>query len=194
MIGLALWCTLAWGADVPDLYQRSYEQEAAGSVGLALDTMTDMPSAERSAYTYQLRRAWLLYLDGQHEASVQAYRGAVQTAPEAIEPKLGEMLPLMALRRWTETEKLAAEVMKRDPQSYLARSRRAYAVYNLGRYAESEALYRGLVADYPSDVDMRSGLGWALQSQGKEAEAKACFEAVLRVAPKHGSARTGIDG
>jgi Tfp pilus assembly protein PilF len=192
MTTLMLLVALAFGADVSDQYQRSYEQEATGAYRTALSTLDGVTSAEKGAYTYKLRRAWLLYLDGQHDLSIQAYDQAVAAEPGAIEPLLGKMLPLLAARRWADAEKVGQEVLKRDPKSYLGRSRTAWAAYNLGRNTDAEALYRGLVQDYPSDVDMRAGLGWSLLGLGRKAEAAQAFEAVLRVAPKHPTAADGL--
>jgi tetratricopeptide (TPR) repeat protein len=192
MTTLFLLAALAFGADVPDLYQRSYELEATGGYRTALSTLDQLPGSEKGAYTYLLRRGWLLYLDGQLDASLRAYDQAVAAEPEAIEPLLGRMLPLLAARRWADAEATGQQVLARDPRSYLGRSRTAWATYNLGRNDAAAALYRGLVADYPADVEMRAGLGWALLGQGKKADAAKAFEAVLRVAPKHASAREGL--
>lgn len=192
MTSLLLIVALAFGADVSDLYQRSYEQEATGAYRTALSTLDGVPSGEKGAYTYKLRRAWLLYLDGQLDGSIQAYDQAVAAEPGAIEPLLGKMLPLLAARRWADAERVGQQVLTKDPKSYLGRSRTAWATYNLGRNAEAEALYRGLVHDYPSDVDMRAGWGWSLLGLGRKDEAAKAFEAVLRVAPKHGTAGEGL--
>ena len=69
MIWLSLFVTLALGADVPELYQRSYEQEATSAFRSALSTLDALPTAEKGDYTFKVRRAWLLYLDGRIELS-----------------------------------------------------------------------------------------------------------------------------
>lgn len=182
-------CASAQG--VPQLYQASYELESAKQYDAALGVLEKMPEAEQETYAFRLRLGWLSYLAGRHGPAVEAYRAAVRLAPDAVEPRLGLMLPLMALRRWQDTEKVAQEVLRRDPGSYLAQSRLAWALYNLGRYAEAEARYRKVVAAYPADVDMRSGLGWSLLKQGKRAEAAAAFKAALHLSPRLASALEG---
>lgn len=191
-LGAWLWLTPALAGD-PDVYQRSYEQEALGAYAAAVQTLSGLSSRETSSYTAELRRAWLQYLSGQYDASISAYDRATRLHPDAIEPRLGKLLPLLALRRWADAERLGREILKDDPRSYLARSRTAWATYNLGRYADAEKLYREVLADYPSDVEMRAGLGWALLSQGDKAAAAREFDAVLRVSPQHASAKSGKD-
>ena len=190
---MILWMWLSALAAVPDLYQQSYEQEALGAYRTALGALDSLPAEEKSSYTYTLRRGWLLYLDGQLDASVQAYDQAITRAAEAIEPRLGKMLPLLAARRWADAEKVGRDVLARDAKSYLGRSRLAWALYNLGRYGEAETLYRGLLADYPSDVEMRAGLAWTLLKLGKKEDALKLFDEVLKIAPRHASAAAGRD-
>lgn len=193
MIGL--WWVLLSGAgaaEVPDLYQQSYEQEALGAWRSALAALEALPPAEKQGYLYALRRGWLLYLDGQLDAAIGAYDQAIAREPDAIEPLLGRTLPLLAARRWTEAEAACRQVLARDPKNATARGRQAWALYNLGRYAEAEPIYRALSAEWPSDVELRAGLGWTLLQLGKKDQARPLFEAVLRVAPKHASAAAGL--
>ena len=177
---------------VPQLYQASYELEAARQYGPALDALARMPDAEKKTYVWQLRTGWLSYLAGQYDPAIAAYRKAVALAPDAVEPRLGLMLPLMAQRRWKDAEVAGREVLRRDPGSYLGQSRLAFALYNLGRYPEAEAMYRKVLAAYPSDVEMRAGLGWSLLKQGKREAAVAAFKDVLRVSPRQASALAGM--
>ena len=186
----ALWALVALGA-TPDLYQQSYEQEALGAYRSALASLERLPATDKQAYVYALRRGWLLYLDGQLDASAAAYDTAIARAPAAIEPLLGKLLPLLAARRWADAEMVGRRLLALDPKSALGRARTAHALHNLGRYGEAEQLYRSLIGDYPADVDARAGLGWALLQLGRSQEARECFDAVLQVAPKHASAQAG---
>lgn len=186
------WLAAALAAETPQIYQQSYEQEAAGAWTSALGALDALPAPEKESYLFALRRGWLLHQQGRFEDSVQAYDLAIARAPEAIEPWLGKTLPLLALRRWSDVDVAARGVLARDPKSYLGRSRLAWALFNLGRHAEAEPLYRGLVADYPSDVEMRAGLGWTLLQLGKREAARSQFESVLQVAPRSASAAAGL--
>ena len=173
-------------------YQRSYELEAAGNYQGAIDALMRAPSNEQSRYVFQLRLGWLNYLAGRLDRSIQSYRRAVGQAPAAIEPRLGLMLPLMAARRWLEAGRVGREVLDRDPKSYLARSRLAFASYSAGRYDEAASLYASVLADYPADAEMLVGLGWAQLKAGKRTEATRTFRAVVSFAPGHPQAQAGL--
>lgn len=175
-----------------DAFQRSYDSEAVGKVDEAIAALDSLPAAERDGYVAELRRGWLFYKRGKYAEAVNAYAKAIAMAPSSIEARVGSLLPLMALRRWADTEAGAREVLKMDPGNYLANLRLAFSVYNLGRYAESAAVYKRLAEAYPSDVEVRAGLGWALLKSGKAAEAASEFRAVLGIAPKNPLALDGL--
>jgi tetratricopeptide (TPR) repeat protein len=192
-VGLTAGDAVAQDTACAAAFQASNDLEDAGHYREALDALASAPDGARERYVYQLRRAWLLYLAGDHRDAVEAYRGAIAAEPGAVEPRLGLLLPQMALHLWLDAEQTAAEVLELEPGGYLANSRHAWILYNLGRFAEAEAAYRRVLAAYPSDVDMQSGLGWSLLEQGKGAEAIGWFRAVLEVAPRHTTARQGLE-
>ncbi|MGM0576715.1 MAG: tetratricopeptide repeat protein [Myxococcota bacterium] len=175
-----------------DLFQQSYDQESAGRPADALETLERIEGEARDTYVFDLRRAWLLYRTGKHEESVKAYEAAVKRHPRAVEPRLGKMLPQMAMRRWLDAEKTAEAVLERDADNYLATSRLAFIRYSLGRYEKAAETYREVLALYPSDVEMKAGLGWSLLEQGRAADAAKRFEEILAVAPRHQGARKGL--
>jgi len=191
---LLLPAATAWAGEDRDsaLYQRSYDQESAGSYAEALATLKRITGAERQTYVWLLRHAWLAYLAGEHDESVKAYEAAVGKAPRAVEPRLGMTLPLMAKRRWKRVAQAAEGVLKLAPAHTTAMSRLALARYRQGRYGKAAKQYRRVLELFPSDVEIRTGLGWALLKQGKGAEAAREFERVLKVAPKQASAREGL--
>jgi len=173
-------------------YRDSYVAEAAGDLAAAVAALRQVPVERRHDYFYQLRLGWLLYLNAEHEASTTAYRRALALEPDAVEPRLGLLLPLMAQRRWEEAEEVARSTLAIDARSYLAGSRLAFILFNQGRYAEAIARYRGLIELYPADLEMRAGLGWSLARAGKSREAIAEFEAIIAVAPAYQSALEGL--
>lgn len=175
----------------PALLQESYELEAAGKTKESLGALERIATAERG-YVFHLRKGWLLYLLGRYDDSVVSYGQAIGAAPKSIEAELGVMLPLMAQRKWADAEKHGREALKRDPGNYLAGSRVAWSLYNLGRYGDALPLYEKLVESYPSDVDMRNGVGWSLLKLGKGKEAAQAFRGVLAIAPKNALAQEGM--
>jgi len=182
----------AHAAGVPELYQASYDLEAVQDYAGALAKMDDIARSGED-YVYHLRRGWLLYLLGRYGDSAEAYRAAVKVAPGSIEARQGLVLPLMALKRWSDAQGVCHELLERAPADYRGNSRLAYIHYSMGDYAGAADRYRKVLELYPSDVEMQAGLGWAQLKQGKVADARQTFEAVLRVAPSHVSAQEGLD-
>lgn len=179
-------------ASVAALYQASYDLEAVQDYAGALAKM-DALGPDGTDYVVHLRRGWLLYLLGRYSDSATAYQAAVASVPTSLEARQGLVLPLMALKRWTDAEVVCQELLELAPADYRGNSRLAYIHYSSGDYARAEARYQRVLELYPSDVEMRAGLGWAQLKQGDTAAARATFEAVLRVAPSHTSALEGLD-
>lgn len=179
-------------AGVPDTYRESYQAEADGEIRRALTTLDTLPSDEKASYIHNLRRAWLLYLLGEHDASARAYDEASGVSPRALEPRLGKLLPLLAAHRWTEAERVASAILETSPDTTAARARRAWAYFNLGRYADAEKDYRYVLTRYPSDLEMQAGIAWCRLKRGDRDGARKEIDAVLRVAPDHPAANAAL--
>ena len=179
------------GDAAPDLYRQSYAAEARGDYTGAADLLGRLGPAS-GTYVAQLRTGWLHYLAGRHAQAAEAYQRAVALEPEAVEARLGAMLPLMALRRWKDAERLGEEVLARTPGDFTAVSRLAFIQYSQGQWARAEPLYRRALASWPASAEMRTGLGWSLLKLERFKEAREVFEAVLAYAPDQLSAREGL--
>ncbi len=189
---LSLWMGVARADGNAELIQRSYDSEATGRLADSLSVLDQLSAPRRDAYVVTLRKAWLLYRLGRYAESTEVYVRAIALAPAAVEPRLGILLPYLALRRWSDVENQARAILKLEPGNYLATLRLAFACYNLQRYAESTALYRKLIDLYPGDVAVRGGLGWALLKLGKYPEASAEFRNILEIAPRNELAKEGL--
>ncbi len=175
----------------PDLYRQSYAAEARGDYNLAFDLLQRLGPAG-GTYVASLRKGWLHYLSGHHAQAAEAYGRAMALQPAAVEPRLGALLPLMALRRWQDAQRVAEEALALAPNDATALSRLAWVHYNQGRHAEAEPLYRRALAAFPSNADVQTGLGWTLLKLGRYKEARAAFEAVLAFAPDQANAHLGL--
>lgn len=173
-------------------WQASMSAEAAGNFEAALAALADLPAPQSASYLASFRRGWLQYRLGHYAESVAAYNGAIMLAPTSVEARVGVLVPLMAQSRWNEVAAGAEEVLKRDPENYLALQRLAYAKFSTQHYPEAEQLYRHLIAGYPSDIEIRASLGWAVLRMGKDKEAASLFSEVLEVSPTHAIAAHGL--
>ncbi len=176
---------------VAGVYQKSYVLEAAGKYSSALKKMKSVAAQRKHTYYFQMRLAWLSYLSGKHTSARKAYSAAARLAPASVEPLQGMMLPQIAQRRWVDAVRTARKLLRVAPSDFLARSKLAWSLYNLGRYADAEQAYKKVLELYPSNLSMKSGLGWALLKQNKVADARRVFAAVLAVSPKDATAEAG---
>jgi tetratricopeptide (TPR) repeat protein len=176
----------------PDLFRQSYAAEARGDYNLAYDLLQRLPPAAADTYVVHLRSGWLHYLAGRYARAAEAYQQAIAREPAAVEARLGAMLPLMALRRWQDAEKVGEEALVLAPGDFTALSRLAWTHFNQLRYPEAEQHYRRALAAYPASAEVRTGLGWSLLKLGRFKEAREAFEAVLRFAPDQAAARDGL--
>ncbi len=189
---LAFGAASAGGADVAQLYRQSYQAEAKGKPGEALQAIRQIEAQVGGSYFVHARTAWLAYLAGRHAESVAAYEKAIAAAPKAIEPRLGLTAPLLTLKQWRKLERACRDLLKLDPKNAVGRARLAHAHYMVGNYPDSATRYRSLVAEYPADLNHRTGLGWALARMGRGKEAKTQFAAVLAVSPDNPNAKQGM--
>jgi tetratricopeptide (TPR) repeat protein len=173
-------------------YQVSYELEAAGKTAAAVKVLKAIAGDQQHSYFHQLRLGWLYYLGRNYKQAITCYDRAASLKPRAVEPRLGMMLPQMALRRWKDAETVARKVLRMEPKNSLARSRLAWILFNLGRYAEAERVYQAVLTSYPANIQMQAGLGWSMLKQGKTARAVKVFETVLHISPRNQSAANGL--
>ena len=192
LIGLAPALEARGNTRDPMIFQESYDQEAKGRDREALDVLDQLSPQKNASYVAFLRKGWLHHRLGQNVPAIAAYEKAIALAPKSIEPRLGILLPLLAERRWSAAERQAREILKIDPENYLASLRLAFALYNQGKFPESRARYQKVVERYPSDMDARCGLGFAYLKLGKAREARAIFQIVLEFSPRNTLARQGM--
>jgi len=181
----------ASAAEPGDVWRLSYAAEARGDHAAALAAL-ERAGANGTAYVAALRRGWLLYLSGRHGEAAEAYQKATALEPRAVEPRVGAMLPLSALRRWKDAERMGEEALALAPGDFTAASRLAWVQFSQAQWPKAEQLYRRALAGWPASAEMRAGLAWSLLRQGKNKEARAEFEKVLAFAPDSASAREGL--
>jgi tetratricopeptide (TPR) repeat protein len=182
----------AEGSTDSRFFQESYDQEAAGHNQEALAALDKLSSEKNGSYVALLRKGWLQYRLGKNVPAIEAYTRAIATAPKAVEPRLGILLPLLAEKQWPAAERHARDILKLDPANYLATLRLAFALYSQNRFDESLPLYQKLVDAYPSDTEARSGLGWTLLKLRRSKEAAAVFRALLDFSPKNQLGQQGL--
>ncbi len=180
-------------AKIPDYFEASFNLENRGSYTEALNSVLLILRIDHRNYTAMLRAGWLSYLKGDYKNAIGYYRKAVSLEPEAIEPMLGLLLPLMASKDWREAGAVAQRILKIDKNNYLANSRLAYILFSQGRYREAEKEYRKIISEYPADIEMKLGLGWTYFRMGQKKKAAGVFREVLTVRKNNASAQKGME-
>ena len=179
-------------AKISDYFDASFNLESRGNYAGALNSVLIILRIDHRNYTAMLRAGWLSYLKGDYRNAIGYYRKAVLLEPEAIEPRLGLMLPLMASKKWNDAGDVAQKILKLDKKNYLANSRLAYILFSQGKYGEAEKQYRKIISEYPADIEMKIGLGWTYLRMRQNRKAEV-FRAVLMVRKNNVSAQKGME-
>ena len=174
-------------------FYSSFTYEAQGNYAAALNSVLQVLQADTKNYTATLRAGWLAYMKGSFTGAVKYYKKAVALAPQAVEPKLGMTLPLMAAKKWKETVDALKAVLVVDSKNYTASSRLAYVYFSMGNYTAALKQYNLVLEWYPSDLDMKLGVAWSYLRMGNQVKAHQYFKEVLKVRMYNTNALSGIE-
>jgi tetratricopeptide (TPR) repeat protein len=172
--------------------KASYAAEATGDYQAAIKALTSVGASANSSYIAQLRLGWLNYCAKEYQQSATYYKKAVQLAPLAIEPLLGQMLAQQLSENTEEAMRTGNAILRRDPNNYTANSRLAWMYYVKRDHKQAAILYRKLVGLYPTDTEMLLGLGFALKYSGEKKDADKQFNTVLLLSPDNARALEGL--
>ena len=196
-IGAIVVCTLTLKAESPassalsEALAASYQHEAAAQYPEAIADLSGLTSNKRD-YLVNLRLGWLNYLNGAHADSLQCYKNAVLAAPKSLEPRLGGLLPLLALGRYADAEIAAREALRLDPSNYYGNLRLAYALRMQLKFAPAEQIDRQMLLLYPTDTRFLLEMGLCQWGQKQTAEAQKTFKQVLLVDPQNADAKQSL--
>ena len=168
---------------IRDAFTRSYEQETAKNYRQAIQSLEPLLDQAGQEYLVNLRLGWLHYLNADYGNAVRCYRAAIEAAPQATEPRVGYLLPLLAQQHYDEAEKAARQVIELDPANYYANLRLAYALRLQGKLPEAEQVAKKMLKLQPTDVSLLSELALVYVAQDRKGEARETFEQILMLSP-----------
>jgi tetratricopeptide (TPR) repeat protein len=171
---------------------ESHALEARGDLSGALIAARKYAEARPEQYFPRLRVAYLELSLKNYPTAAREYAHAATLAPKSIEALLGQQQALVLLGRFGDAEAVGRELLKRDPQNYLASSRQAWALFNLKRFDAAAKLYLAVLNLYPGDVEMGLGLGYSQLRAGHKREAADTFRSVLRMVPEQPRGLSGL--
>jgi hypothetical protein len=190
--GVILALALPASADpyAADVFAASYKLEAKKQYGDAAKSME--PLAAKGNEFAQLRVAWLAYLQGKYDISEKAYAVVIERKPQAIEARLGRMLPLMAAKRWDDAIAEGNAVLALSAWDYAAHVRILACEEALGQWDGLEKHAIQLVAVFPSDATALVYLARARANKGDTTAAKEAYDQVLERAPSNAEAQAQL--
>lgn len=174
-------------------WQNSYQLETAGKYAEAIAAIDQVPGNSPDAELKAMRRGWLYYLLGSYNESIREYRLAIDRNSRSIDARLGVTLPLLAQKRWRETEQSVRAVLDMAPNNYTALLRLTIVQEGLHDWAGMAKTAAMLVASYPTDASAYVYLARANAWLQKPNEASAAYTAVLSRYPGHLEAKAYFD-
>jgi len=168
--------------EIRECYLSSYRAQTYEEAIKAVLPLKDLP-AQR--YLANLRLGYLYYLNGKLADAKLHYQTAIKAAPEALEPKLGCMLPLLAQGKWDEIETLAQQVLRIDPNNYYANLRLAFTFRLEKKYQQADTLASRMLQLYPTDTLFMVELALTKQALNQKEAAKKLFSDLLNLDPEN---------
>ena len=162
-----------------DVWQNSYQLEAAGKYYDAIAAIDRVPANAPDAELKTLRRGWLYYLSGSPNESIREYRLAIERNSRSVDARVGITLPLLALKRWREAAQNARIALELAPNNYTALLRLAMALEGQHEWVTMAQTAATMVASYPSEVAAYVYLAHANVALKKRDDAIAAYTAVL---------------
>lgn len=175
--------------DIAGSYHRSFEYERTEAYQDAIRALAPVYEAYPNGYTVNLRMGWLFYLNGNYANAVAHYEVARSAAPFAIEPKLGQLLPLLAQGRWSEAEAVAYEVVSVDHYNYYGNMRLVLALRMQEKYEPAYQIALKMAGAYPADLNFLAELALLDDARGNKEEATRLFTDLLILDPENELAR-----
>lgn len=175
--------------DIAGAYRRSFDYERAQDYQNAIRALAPVYEAYPNGYTVNLRMGWLFYLNANYSNAAAHYEVASRAAPQALEPKLGRLLPLLAQGRWGEAETLAYQVVSVDHFNYYGNLRLAVALRMQGKAEQAYQIALKMVGAYPTDLLHLVELAQIQDARGDKAEARRLFGEILILDPENQTAR-----
>ena len=179
--------------DIKAAYHASYEYERAEDYQDGIRALAPVYEAYPNGYTVNLRMGWLFYFNGNYNNAVAHYEVARSAAPFALEPKLGQLLPLLAQGRWSDAERVAYEVVSVDHYNYYGNVRLVLALRMQQKFESAYQIALKMAGAYPTDLTFLTELALLNEARGNEEEALRLFTDLQILDPENEAARNYLN-
>ncbi|MEN8216481.1 MAG: tetratricopeptide repeat protein [Pseudomonadota bacterium] len=171
-------------------YHKSFHYEQTENYKTAIKSLLPVVRAYPKGYTVNLRLGWLYYLMGRYANSIAHYEVAIKTAPNAIEAKVGKLLPLLAQERYSKAEQTTYQILNTDFYNYLGNLRLSIALRKQNKTDLALEVVNKMLFLYPTDVNFMVELGQLYDQKGEKEKAAAVFQDVIVLAPENVTAKS----
>lgn len=171
-------------------YHKAIHYEQTGNYSNAIKSLLPVLRAYPKGYTVNLRLGWFYYLKGHYANSIAHYKVAIKTAPYAVEPKIGLLLPELAQERYSEAEKTAYKILNSDFYNYYGNLRLVIALRKQKKTDLALKVVNKMLFLYPTEVSFLVEMGLLYAQQGNKGKAKAVFWDVIVLDPENVTAKT----
>lgn len=189
---LAVMSVPAWSAMDP--WAESYRLEALTEYEGAVQALQPLLDNNARHEFALLRRGWLNYLRGAHNASLQDYQQALDINPRSLDARLGLTLPLLAQQRWREVASHANKALEVAPWNYYAHVRLMIAEEGEKKWETLVGHAKAVHQRYPSDATVLVYLARAYDWLKNDKDARAAYQQVLERVPGHIEASQYVSG
>lgn len=171
-------------------FNESYKAEYLKNYNEAITPLMNLYTEDN--YELNLRLGWLHYLNKSYAVSEKFYSKAVKLKPNAIEAKIGYVMPLSFLESWDKILQQYEDILKIDPMHSSANYWAGVIFFNRKKYETAAKLFEKVVSLYPFDYDANHMLAWTYLNLGKGDMARVYFNKALMVRPEDSSAHDGL--
>lgn len=190
IICLSLVTTAQSVSNQESAFSESYNQEYLKNYDKAIELINKVYKSDQ--YEINLRLGWLYYLNKNLESSINYYQKAITQNPEAIEARLGIVMPMSFLQDVGPLLKQYKDILNLQPNNTLANYWVGIINYNKKDFKSAQPYFEKVVSLYPFDYDANHMLAWTLLNQKNNAEAKKYFETALLIRPGDASCIEGL--
>ena len=181
--------TKAKKRELTDLAARQYE---AGNLDQAEAVCREVLAADARDGEAWFRLGWIARCRGQPDASIEAFRKAIDGDRNNALFHNGLGVALMAAGRLAEAVAAYRKALDLQPASADALANLARAQWLLGDLDAAEAAYRKAVTLAPELAQVRHNFGQLLRSRGKYREAAGEHARAAELAPRNADFHVGL--
>jgi tetratricopeptide (TPR) repeat protein len=171
-------------------FDQSYMFETSAQYAKAAEIIKTVYSEK--SYEINLRLGWLIYKNGSYLEAASYYLKAINLMPNAIEARLGYVLPESAMGNYDKVIEQYTEILKIDPKNASVNYNMGLIYYNRSDFKTAYKYLEIAAGMYLFDYDITLYFAWTNLKLEKYPEAKELFNRVLLISPNDASATEGL--